>query len=126
MSDFRDFFNQDQIKDLVTRSSAYENERHGGSEGSADFQNIDTADMANSDNTQTLLHRGRPPSIDCSDAMGNATLRSPRGPIVTREPDEKYRDQAGLLTIGRRGNWIYTKELFVRRDIVDVVNELIA
>jgi hypothetical protein len=123
---FRDFLSDSEIIDSVATSTAYSGEGTAQAKALLLFTTStqQTWLIATTARLYCVVDDRRLPTPQMRWAMPLSEART--GPIVTREAAERYRNQAGLLNIGKRLNWIYTKRLFLDRDVVDAVRELIA
>jgi hypothetical protein len=126
MSDFREFFGPSDIVEFITTSESYQNE---GTEGVKVLRLFETTSqqtwlIATSRNLYCIVDDRRRPRAQLRWAMPLSEARA--GPIRIHDAARQYRDQAGLLDIGRRRDWIYTKRLFRDKDVISAVRELIA
>jgi len=121
MSDFRDFLNVDDVKKLVTTSVNYKNEDTDKARTLLLFRTStqQTWLIATSLRLYCALDDRRKPNATIQWSMPIAEART--ATISERE----YRDRTGLLDIGKRTNWLYTKGLFERTDVIEAVRNLV-
>jgi hypothetical protein len=122
MSDFREFLNPEQIKDSITKSKAYEDEGVQDTRALLIFstQTQQTWLVASTRRLYCILDDRRRPTAGIQWTMSLPEAR--KGPIESRE----YRGRTGFLDIGRRRDWLYSKNLFSQNGVVRAVESLLS
>jgi hypothetical protein len=121
MRDFRDFLNVDDVKKLVATSVNYEGEDPNEARTLLLFTTStqQTWLIATSRRLYCALDDRRKPNATVQWSMPIVEART--AAISKKE----YRDRTGLLDIGKRTNWLYTKGLFKRTDVIEGVRNFI-